>query len=179
MSGGAGAVSGGAEEDPIAALIEREHRLRAELAEIKPALERVVIEQALAVRDDEPRRQRVIRQLYWEVPAVAVSVIRGAFGMDGQVSEAAGPGPELGPCVGCRTTIRAASRSELSERRRSGAVLRCRPCADAELARRWEPDPSTRWTEDVWPGETWLDEVPMPEEPPADDGVPAPPGRRR
>lgn len=73
-----------ADEDPIAALIEREHRLREELAGIRPALERMVIEQALAVRDDEERRDRLVRRLYWEVPSIPVTVLRVAFGVPGR-----------------------------------------------------------------------------------------------
>lgn len=144
---------------------------------MKPALERVTLEQALAVRDDEERRRQVIRQLYWDVPAVAVTVIRVAFGVEGQVSEVAEPGPELGPCGGCGTTVRASSRSDRAERRRGGMALRCRPCADAELARRWESDRATRWTEDVWPGDAWLYEIPMPEEPPTADAETVGPAR--
>lgn len=153
-------AAGPGAHDPIGELIERERRLRAELAEIRPALERVLIEQALAVRDDAKRKEGLVRQLYWEVPAIPVTVIRVAFGVKGQVADVAGPGPELGPCTRCGTSVLASSRSDLTQRGYGRSPVRCERCRHEELIRRWEPEP---WESDAfldWSG--GVDDAPEP-----------------
>ncbi len=124
-------AAGPGAHDPISELIERERRLRADLAELRPALERVLIEQALAVRDDAKRKEGLVRQLYWEVPAIPVTVIRP--GVEPQRSDPAGLWPIPGavravlargahPSVGARAVgVGRVPRLERRRRRRAGA----------------------------------------------------------
>lgn len=152
-----------AEDDPVRALLDRERVLRAELASIRPRLEQAVLERALALRGDEAGTAALVRHLYWDVPEVAVTVIRVACGIDGKVTDVAGPGPSVGACADCARDLLATSRSDLAQRRRTREPLRCESCQQvaverwyAEQDEEWEPpDDPLPWYDPWSPEGNW------------------------
>jgi hypothetical protein len=138
--------------DVIRAAARRVETSVAAVAEAKEALQRQAL-RALVNLDGDEQERELVRTLYWQVLELPVKTLEVAVGSRARMRELAGPGPVLGTCDECGVEVQASSRTQLA-----AGSPRCKPCEAKPRQPLWSPSQLD--------GEA---DVPLPDEPPAQD----------